>query len=331
VDKQSLWYVTLRRERLKRGWSQEEFAREINSTSKTVGRWENGQTQLPGPYLRRRIAETFGMSVEALGLFIDEQEKNMDRTDNVVHKLSLPIHWGDVPTIEHFLGREQELSTLSHWIQDETCRIVAILGLGGIGKTTLGKILAQQLQSSFKKVYWHSLQQTPTIEQFLEHYLQFFFQTSAIDLPTCKERQISLLLTSLREQSCLLILDNFESVFSASLGSKRYRQGYEDYGRLLQLIGETNHASCLLLTSREKPREITRLESKYSTTRSLHLGGLGQTAIQKLFQMLTISGTATAQRNLAHLYSGNPLALKLVAGPIRELFGGDIASFLQEK
>ncbi len=33
---------------------------------------------------------------------------------------------------------------------------------------------------------------------------------------------------------------------------------------------------------------------------------------------------------LAHMYSGNPLALKLVSEPIREIFGGDIAAFLHE-
>src|SRR5205085_1753937 len=31
---------------------------------------------------------------------------------------------------------------------------------------------------------------------------------------------------------------------------------------------------------------------------------------------------------LARLYGGNPLALQLVAEPIRELFGGDVAAFL---
>jgi hypothetical protein len=32
---------------------------------------------------------------------------------------------------------------------------------------------------------------------------------------------------------------------------------------------------------------------------------------------------------LVRYYSGNPLALKLVSEPIRELFGGDIAAFLR--
>lgn len=331
MEKQQPWYAILRRERLKRGWSQEEFANEIGSTGKTVGRWERGQTQLPGPYLRRQIAQAFGISVEDLGLFLDEQEQPGHNMHTVVHTLSLPIHWGEAPTVEHFLGREKELSTLAHWIKAEACRVITIVGLGGMGKTTLAKVITQQIYTSFKRVYWYSLQQVPTVEQFLEHYLHFVFQKNVIGLPTEKEKRISLLLTSLREQPCLLILDNFEALFSTTLGAQRYREGYEEYGRLLQLLGETDHGSCLLVTSREKPGEIARLESKYTAIRSLHLRGLGQAAINKLFQMLTISGDTTARKNLAHLYAGNPLALKLVAGPIRDFFGGNITSFLQER
>jgi WD40 repeat protein/transcriptional regulator with XRE-family HTH domain len=332
MKQQLPWYMILKQERLKRGWSQENLAAEINCSSKTVLRWENGQTQLPGPYLRRRIAQAFGTSVVTLGLFLDEAAEhygNPMSTD--VHALFSPVHWGEAPTVECFLGREGELDILNRLIKDQKCRIVSIVGMGGIGKSALARTLARQLQTSFQRVYWQSLQLRPTIEDFLAQYLQFRFQTPPADLPLQKEKQISLLLASLREEVCLLILDNFEAVLSSTPGSKRYRFGYEEYGRLLQLIGETDHTSCLLITSREKPGEITRLESTYSTTRSLHLGGLGSAALQQLYQHLTISGETIARSNLAYLYSGNPLALKLVAGTIRELFGGDITSFLQEK
>ncbi len=326
------WYVNIKRERLKRSWSQEDFASEIGSTAKTVIRWENGQTQLPGPYLRRNIAQVFETTPEALGLYVEEPELLMDTTEHVGQKLARPIYWGEAPTVEHFLGREQELATLHRWIEQEHCRLITILGLGGIGKTSLCCTLAQQVHdTSHHKVYWHSLQQVPTVEQFLTSCLQFILQNSPADLPTEREKQIALLLASLKAQPCLLILDNFETVFSSGQKGRKYRPGYEDYGRLLQLIGETKHASCLLVTSREKPGEIARLESKYTTTRSLPLDGLDATAIPALFQMLAISGNAGAQNHLAHLYSGNPLALKLVAEPIRSLFGGNIASFLQEK
>ena len=44
-----------------------------------------------------------------------------------------------------------------------------------------------------------------------------------------------------REKRCLLILDNVESVLQEGLGAGQYRKGYEAYGKLFQLIGETKH------------------------------------------------------------------------------------------
>jgi WD40 repeat protein/transcriptional regulator with XRE-family HTH domain/adenylate kinase len=333
VDKQQPWHVILKRERMRHRWSQEELAEKIGSTAKTVSRWENAQTQMPGHYLCRQLAQVFDMSLEDLGLVLEQEEPETEESkmSNLAHTLSVPADWGEAPHIEHFLGRELELHTILHWIKDEACRMVAIMGLGGMGKTTLGTMVAKQLQNSFNLVYWRSLQHAPTLEHFLEHYLQFVFQRRREHLPKDRGEQLSLLLTSLRQQTCLLVLDNFESILSAGQDAGKYRQGYEDYGHLLQLIGEADHASCLLLTSREKPGEVARMEGKYAAVRTRYLGGMDQPASRELLKDLELYGPDEAWANLVYLYSGNPLALKLAARSIHDIFGGDIASFLQEK
>lgn len=42
----------------------------------------------------------------------------------------------------------------------------------------------------------------------------------------------------------------------------RYCQGCEDYGQLFKRLGEVPHQSCVLMTSREKPKELTLLEGE---------------------------------------------------------------------
>src|SRR5205814_1408758 len=47
------------------------------------------------------------------------------------------VDWGNALDVPSFYGREQELSTLAQWVVQERCRMVSVLGLGGIGKSAL--------------------------------------------------------------------------------------------------------------------------------------------------------------------------------------------------
>jgi hypothetical protein len=64
--------------------------------------------------------------------------------------------------------------------------------------------------------------------------------------------------------------------------------------------------------------------------RTLALRGLDESACYAVLEDRELSGAEADWATLAQMYSGNPLALKLVSEPIREIFGGDIAAFLQE-
>lgn len=247
--------------------------------------------------------------------------------------------WGDAVDVSMFLGRTDELAVLTQWIVTDRCRLVALLGMGGMGKTSLSVKLGQHIQSEFECLVWRSLRNAPPLSELLASLLRFLTQEAEPDSPATVSEQLSRLMQHLRDRRCLVILDNAEMILRGSdaatshslAGSYagQYRDGYEAYGELLLRIGEVPHQSCLILTSREKPREIDVQEGEREPVRSLHLRGLTALEGQELFKLrgrFTASGPEW-QRLVRH-YAGNPLALKIVASIVQDLFDSDISRFL---
>jgi WD40 repeat protein len=245
--------------------------------------------------------------------------------------VDVPTHredWGEAVDVELFYGREEELATLERWILGDRCRLVALLGMGGIGKTALVTKLARQVKDEFDCVLWRSLRNAPPLEELLAECIKFLAGQQVMDLPEDANSRISLLIGHLQKQRCLLTLDNVETILREGDRAGHYREGYEAYGDLMRRVGETSHQSCLLLTSREKPKELALSVGEMSPIRSIELAGVGHIEVRQLLQDKGLFGTDEAWGALGDHYSGNPLALKLVSETIRELFGGDITRFV---
>lgn len=255
--------------------------------------------------------------------------------------------WGEAPELTFFCGRRAELQCLVQWMRQDRCKVVALLGMGGIGKTTLSVQLVEQVlepladaalpgeSSQFQVMIWRSLRNAPPLEGLLADVIPLLSRRQSVILPERLDLQVSLLLTCLREQRCLLVLDNVESILQESgVGQKltdapkgAYRTGYEPYSDLLRRLGEERHLSCVLLTSRELPPEVALLESE--RVRVLRLHGLTVTEGHQVLQqtgLLTLSADQCAA--IVTHYAGNPLALKIVAAGIRGLLNNDVMRFL---
>ncbi len=255
---------------------------------------------------------------------------SMQTNGSELHKVYTRADWGEAPDIRTFYGRQHTLDELEQWIMGDGCRMVLIQGMGGTGKTALTMMLAAQISDTFEYIFWRSLQSAPPLKSILENCIFFFSNQESADLPRTEDEQILLLIRYLRKHRCLLVLDNFESVLQSGSRAGAYREGYEGYGKLLLRAGESEHRSSILLTAREKPKEILRLEGKALFVRTMHLPGMELIELQKILEEEDIFGTGEAWEWLVKLYAGNPMALKLVSASIRELFGGDIGLFLED-
>ncbi|MGL5083088.1 MAG: NACHT domain-containing protein, partial [Microcoleaceae cyanobacterium] len=237
------------------------------------------------------------------------------------------IDWGEAPDVTTFYGRQAELDTLQQWVVNVRCRLSAVLGMGGIGKTSLTakfvETLVEQSDCPFNHIIWRTLRNAPSVQELLTDLVPFLSDQRDTDITRKR------LLHWLQQSQCLLILDNLETILQGGDRTGYFRSGYEDYGELLQLVAETRHQSCVVLTSREKPAVVGVLEGIDNPVRSLRLSGSPEAALS-LINTKGLLGTEEEKYELGDRYNNSPLALKIVATSIQSLFDGKISLFLAE-
>ncbi|MBX9259223.1 ATP-binding protein [Desmonostoc muscorum CCALA 125] len=207
-----------------------------------------------------------------------------------------------IPNIPLFFGRRYELARLTQAVEQGT-RLIVITGMGGIGKTALAAKLAEASKYSFQQTLWFDFHVTPP----------------TIDL-------LPLLLPK-----TLLVFDGWDRILGGDANgglrqrAGQYRLEYESYAGFLRSVVQTNHSSCVILTSREQPEELNTLSGNGAVI--FPLGGLMEGAIE-LLQHHRLIFDAQQWITLVNQYGGNPLFLNMAANFIQELFAGDVGEFL---
>ena len=183
------------------------------------------------------------------------------------------FNWDETPLVGPFFGRSDELTKLRRWLVHDRSQVVAIYGIGGVGKTTLSARAIRNLADNFEAIIWRSLLNAPLFDELLPAFLRTLSTNTLEEIPANLEYRFSLLLEILRSKRCLLVLDNVETIMNEE-SAGTFRRGYEEYGLLLQYLAQQEHQSTLLITSRERPVVFDRLTYAGSQVRDLELGGL---------------------------------------------------------
>ena len=225
------------------------------------------------------------------------------------------------PKITHFYDRTTELNTLSHWLIDQNTRLTSVLGLSGIGKTTLVKQFVDLNLQHFDIIIWKNIKFSPSLDSILTEILTSINPDSVL-----ADNKLTQILNLFRDQKCLIILDDIQELFIKEKSAGQYKSEYRDYQPFLTMITETEHKSSLILISQEKCQEMISLDEELYPVKCLDLEGLDSIEILKNYGLQDQDSWST----LIQLYEGNPVYLKDIASLIKKIFSGKVSEFLQE-
>lgn len=229
------------------------------------------------------------------------------------------------PTL--FVGREKQLDEILKRLDEASCRLINIVGQGGIGKTRLA------LQAAAKNIekFRHGVYFIP-LDALTIGSIQFLVFTIADALKFSfysREDPKIQLINYLREKEMLMVMDNFEHLIAEA--------------ELLTEIFENAPKIKFLVTSRERLRlkgewivEIKGMDypekstvSDFESYSAIQLFTQGAQRVQPNFTLVKDDRSAVIQ--ICKLVDGNPLGIELAASWIRSLSCQEIAHEIEKE
>ena len=245
---------------------------------------------------------------------------NFDQ-DGIIVQTSLSKKHTLPEQLTSFVGREQEIAEISDLLAKDSCRLLTVVGPGGIGKTRLAIEAARQNANNYKYgVFFISLASI-TVPDFI---LPAVAESMGITLQThATVDPESQLFDFLADRNSLLVLDNFEHLIDSA-------------GLLVDLLKRAPEVK-LMVTSRQR----LNIQGEWT----FNLGGLavpgngyqdvkvGGSAVDLFLQRARLADTRFSIRKgnqqhvirVCQLVAGIPLGIELAAAWVTVLSPQEIA------
>jgi len=322
----------LRQSRNELRLTREEFAKRVGCSVAALRKIEDGERR-PSGQIAALMANCLNVPPDERPTFVRvaRGELSVDRLTPVPKRIAglsvspasatprtnLPV----LPT--PMIGRQREVEELSHLLRDPQCRLLTLVGPGGIGKTRLAIEAASQMKDVFADgvcfVPLAPVNSARFIVPVIADALGFAFESASRADPKIQ------LSSYLKEKQVLLLMDNLEHLLT--------EPGIEVLAELLARAPEMK----LLVTSRESSGlqgewvfEVQGLpipDSRYTEDSAQN------TSVELFLQRARrahVGFNATPEDypaivRICRLVEGMPLAIELAAGWVRILACGEIA------
>lgn len=235
-----------------------------------------------------------------------------------------------------WVGRQTLINDLSDRLR-ESCRILLLVGITGIGKTALAECLVEELRGDWtedRKNFENGNKPSATLDfaSVAAEWLRNWGETLNEE-ERKPEQLLQRLVKRLCEKQYLILMDSLEYLLTGS-----EEDGWGDFMDewwdrfFVSLLSAPFCKSRLILTSQDWP---ARLEMECSRYQNLWhnelLRGLDTSEQIELFQKVGLDDNLelphSPLRLIGEVYDGHPLALRVIAGEIK---GRDVHAYWNE-
>jgi hypothetical protein len=232
-----------------------------------------------------------------------------------------------LPAAPRFVGRAAELEALRTCHRDEFRGVLALVGLGGAGKTAVAARFLDELLAADPTpngLFVWSFYQQPDAGLFLREANRYFAHGAAAASGARGSGLLHLLHDSLAAAGrCWLVLDGLERV--------QQQESTGAYGRLedpllkglLLRLAEGVGRAAVLVTSRFPLTDLAALEGH--GYRPVEVGGIDADSARNLLRSRGVQGDDAALGKLVDAYGAHALTLDHLGGVIGQFNGGDPA------
>jgi predicted ATPase/transcriptional regulator with XRE-family HTH domain len=316
----------LRQSRNELKLTREELAGRIGCSVSALRKIEDGERR-PSAQIAELMANCLNIPPEGRATFVRvaRGELSVDRLSPATQPVAAsPISRTNLPVLPTpVIGRQGEVEQLSQLLRDPQCRLLTLVGPGGIGKTRLAIETATHMQDAFAAgVYFVPLaavNSTRLIVPVIADAIGFAFQSASRAAPKTQ------LFSYLKEKQALLLPDNLEHLLA--------EPGIELLAELLAHAPQVK----LLATSREalglQDEWVFDVQGLPVPEGRYEQGSAQDTSVELFLQRARradVGFTATSEDypaivRICQLVGGMPLAIELAAAWVRTLACDEIA------
>ena len=220
------------------------------------------------------------------------------------------------PDTKDMLGRDKDIAKLRGRLKSH--KVLGIIGLAGIGKSTVAAKLAEELKGEYK-ICWKDMSRSYEFNAFVAELLSQIAGVSAESISEyTPEQRIGALIGVVDEKPSFLVLDNFEHCLENRTISDQY------LSRLLNECCRKEHGSKIIITSRVNPDALHVGYTKYD------LGGIEKGSGVELLKRRGLKAEKKTLEFAEEKVDRHPYALQLLASLVVS-YRADLKKCLEEE